>query len=92
MKKVAFLPLSVLGGFIAGFIGTKIFERIWGLIDDQEPPDAQHREVEYGKLVAALVLEGAIFRVLRGLFDHQMRRVFARATGEWPGEEEPEPE
>jgi len=92
MKKFAFLPVSIAGGYLAGLIGTKIFERVWGLIDDQEPPDAEHRDISYGKLIAALALEGAIFRVIRGLFDHQARRAFARATGEWPGEEEPEPE
>jgi len=92
MKKIAFIPFSILGGFIAGFVGSKIFEQIWGLIDDEEPPEPKHREIRYAKLVAALALEGAIFRVLRGLVDNQSRRVFARATGEWPGEEEPEPE
>ena len=92
MKKIAFIPFSIIGGFLAGFVGKKIFEQIWGLIDDEEPPEPKHREIEYGKLVAALALEGAIFRILRGLVDHHGRRVFARATGEWPGEEEPEPE
>jgi hypothetical protein len=92
MKKFAFLPVSIAGGFFAGLIGKKIFEQIWGLIDDQEPPEPKHREISYGKLIAAMALEGAIFRIIRGLFDHEARRAFARATGEWPGEEEPEPE
>jgi hypothetical protein len=46
-----------------------------------------------GGLVAgipALLLEGAIFRVIRGLFDHGARRAFNRATGTWPGEEAPD--
>ena len=92
MKKFAFLPVSIAGGFLAGLIGKKIFEQIWGLIDDQEPPEPKHRDISYGKLIAAMALEGAIFRIIRGLFDHEARRVFARGTGEWPGEEEPEPE
>ena len=90
--KFLFIPFSIIGGLIAGLVGKKIFEGIWGLIDDQEPPDAEHREVRYGKLAAALLLEGAIFRALRGLFDHGARRGFARLTGSWPGEEAPEPE
>ena len=92
MKKIAFIPFSIIGGFLAGVVGKKIFEQIWGLIDDQEPPEPKHRDIEYGKLIAAMAIEGAIFRVLRALVDNQARRVFARATGEWPGEEEPEPE
>jgi Protein of unknown function (DUF4235) len=90
--KFAFLPVSVLGGIVAGLIGKKIFEQVWGLIDDQEPPDAKHRQVEYPKLAGALLLEGAIFRLVRGFFDHGARRGFQRVTGAWPGEEAPEPE
>jgi hypothetical protein len=88
--KVAFVPISILGGLVAGFIGQKAFEKLWALFDDQEPPDAQHREVAMVKLVAALLLEGAIFRLIRGLFDHSARLGFARVTGVWPGEEAPD--
>jgi hypothetical protein len=84
--------VSIVLGLIAGLVGKKIFEQVWGLIDDEEPPDAKHRDISYTKLVAALVFEGAIFRLVKGLTDHGARRAFARTTGTWPGEEEPEPE
>ena len=90
--KFAFMPVSIAGGLIAGFITKKIFEQVWGLVDEEEPPDAKHRYVDYGKLVAALLVEGAIFRLTRGFVDHASRRGFARLTGSWPGEEAPEPE
>lgn len=44
------------------------------------------------KLVPALLIEGALFRVVRGLVDDGTRRGFARVTGTWPGQERPEPE
>jgi hypothetical protein len=90
--KIIFLPVSLLGGILAGLIAKKAFEGIWGLVDDQEPPDAEHREVQYAKLAAALLLEGAIFRLVRGFFGHGARHGFQRLTGAWPGEEAPEPE
>jgi xanthosine utilization system XapX-like protein len=90
--KLAFTPLSIVLGLMAGLIGKKIFEQAWGLIDDEEPPDAKHREISVPKLIAALVFEGAIFRLVKGLTDHGARRAFARTTGTWPGEEAPEPE
>lgn len=90
--KILFLPFSIIGGLIAGQLSKKLFEQIWGVIDDEEPPEAKHREISLGKLVAALILEGAIFRLVRGLFDHQSRRGFSKLTGTWPGEEAPEPE
>ena len=88
--KALFLPISILGGLLAGIVGKKTFEAIWGRVDDQEPPEPEHREISVPKLALALLLEGAIFRLARGLFDHAARRGFARFTGEWPGEEEPE--
>jgi hypothetical protein len=88
--KVVFLPISVVGGLLAGVIGKKLFERLWGLVDEEEPPEPEHRDIGLLKLALALALEGAIFRLLRGLFDHAARRAFARTTGSWPGEESPE--
>ena len=38
-------------------------------------------------LIAALAIEGAIFRVTKGVVDHQMRSGFAGATGRWPGKD-----
>ena len=89
--KVVFTPLSIGIGFLAGAIASKIFEAIWGVFDDEEAPDAKHRDVPYVKLVLALLLQGAVFRLVRGLTDHGLRHGFARLTGSWPGEEEPEP-
>jgi len=92
MGKLLFIPVSVAGGITAGIVGKKVFERVWALIDDEEPPDPKHRETTWPKLVAAMALEGAIFRATRGIIDHGTRRSYARLTGGWPGEERPEPE
>jgi Protein of unknown function (DUF4235) len=88
--KVAFIPVSILGGLLAGLIGQKLFDAIWGKVDEQEPPHPDNREISLAKLVIALAIEGAIFRLVKGLFDHAARRGFARMTGTWPGEESPE--
>jgi hypothetical protein len=92
VSKIFFIPISVFGSLLAGFVGKKAFEQIWGLVDEEEPPDPKHRETSWAKLLAALALEGAIFRAVRGLFDHGARRGFERLTGTWPGQERPEPE
>ena len=92
MGKLVFLPVSIGGGILAGIISKKLFHGVWRLIDDQEPPQAEHRDVNLAKLALALVLEGAVFRLVKGLVDHGSRQAFARATGAWPGEERPEPE
>jgi hypothetical protein len=90
--KLLFLPLSIISGLVAGMLAKKVFERLWGLIDDEDPPDPKHAEISLPKMLAAQALEGATFRMTRGLADHQIRRAFAKTTGAWPGEERPEPE
>jgi hypothetical protein len=88
--KVIFIPVSVVTGLIAGLLARKAFERAWAVVDEEEPPAPEHRSAPTLKLVIALALEGAIFRVAKGCADHGARRGFAALTGRWPGEEEPE--
>jgi hypothetical protein len=92
MAKVLFIPVSVGGGLLAGFVAKKVFNQLWGLIDDEEPPDSKHRDIAWGKLLVAAAIQGAIFRAMKEAADHYSRRAFARTTGTWPGEEQPEPE
>jgi hypothetical protein len=90
--KLIFAPISIVLGILAGVLGRKAFETAWGVFDEEEPPDPQHREIAWPKLIAALAIEGAIFRLVKGLVDHGSRSSFAKLTGRWPGEEAPEPE
>ena len=88
--KFLFLPFSIVAGLLAGSIAKKVFDMIWGLFDDEEAPQAEHREISLVKLVLALAIEGAVFRAVKGLVDHGARHGFERATGSWPGDEAPE--
>ena len=90
--KLAFHPAEHRGRADCRLDRQEDLRGVWGLIDDQEPPDAKHREISFPKLIVALIFEGAIFRLVKGLTDHGARQAFARATGAWPGEEAPEPE
>lgn len=90
--KLLFIPFSIVSGLLAGFLSKKLFDQVWGVIDDEEPPQAKHRYVGFGKVLLAAALEGAIFKAVRAATDHESRRAFAGLTGSWPGEEAPEPE
>lgn len=83
-----FAPIGVLAGLAAGFAAQKGFERVWALIDEEEAPEAEDREVSYPKLAAALVIEGAVFRLVKGMVDRGARLGFASVTGRWPGEKD----
>ncbi len=90
MMKIMFMPVRILSGVIAGLLGKKLFEGVWRLFDSERAPDPEYREVRLAKLIGALLLEGAIFRAVRGLVDHGSRVAFSRFTGSWPGRESPE--
>ena len=86
------MPISILSGLLAGFVGKKLFEGIWGAFDEEEPPESKHLEISWMKLLLAGAIQGAIFRAVREVTDHGSRRAFMRVTGTWPGEERPERE
>ena len=85
---MVFAPIGILAGLAAGFAAQKGFERIWAAFDNEEPPEVENREVYYPKLIAALALEGAIFRLVKGMVDRGARVGFASTTGVWPGEDD----
>lgn len=86
--KLLFAPVGIAAGLLAGFVAQKGFERLWSVVGHDEPPEPDQRDVSYPRLIAALVIEGAVFRLVKGLVDHTARSAFARATGAWPGEKE----
>lgn len=89
--KVVFTPFSIGTGLAAGMLAKKLFDVLWSAIDDEEAPDPKYREISYVKLVPALLIQGAILRLVRGMVDHGLRHGFARMTGSWPGDERPQP-
>lgn len=85
--KLVFAPIGILTGLLAGIVAQKAFERIWAVIDDEDPPEPGNRDIPVLKLVGALALEGAIFRLAKGFADRGARSGFASLTGSWPGDE-----
>ena len=88
MGKALFTPVSIIAGLLAGILAGKLFEAVWGLIDDDEAPGPEHRDVPWAKLLAALAVQGAIMRIVKGLVDRGSRQAFYGATGAWPGEDQ----
>jgi hypothetical protein len=80
-----FRPVGIIAGLIAGFLAKKLFDASWKMIDGDQPPAADERDISIGRLVLVLIVEGAIFALVKGLVDHGARRAFASYTGAWPG-------
>ena len=89
--KILYAPFAALSGLLSGALASRVFRGLWRLIDKEQPPEPQYREISLVKLLVALMLQGAVFRAVRGLVNHGSRAAFSRLTGRWPGEERPEP-
>ena len=85
--KLVFAPIGIIAGLLAGLLAQKGFDRLWAVFDDEEPPEPEQRDASYPKLIVALLVEGAVFRLTKGVVDHGVRGGFARMTGSWPGED-----
>ena len=75
--QLAFRPIGIILGIVSGMGAKKLFDFIWGKFDDEEAPNPEHREINWVKFIGAMLVEGAIFRLIRGLVDHHSRRAFA---------------
>jgi hypothetical protein len=91
MSKLLFVPFSVIAGVLSGKIGKRLFESVWSFFDADEPPDPRSRDASWRRVVFALLLQGAIFRAVRGVADRASREAFSKLTGSWPGDEHAEP-
>ncbi len=90
--KLFYKLFSIPLGLVAGQVAKKIFEQIWGLIDDREPPRANHEDAEFPKILAAAAVQGTTFYLTRALVQRATAKGFAHLTGVWPGDKRPEVE
>jgi hypothetical protein len=90
--KLIYKPIGLLLGLAAGAIGRLIFSKVWGLIDDEEPPEGTTERTTWWKLILAGAIQGAIFRSTKMVVERAGAIGWQNLTGTWPGEEEPDPE
>ena len=48
----AFTPIGLAVGLAAGQVAKKIFDKVWGLIKDEEAPRPKHREVPVATMIS----------------------------------------
>ncbi len=89
--KLLYKPFGIVLGLLAGFVSKKLFERVWALIDNEEPPSPTTERTTWPKVVASAALEGVTFNVTRAAVDRAGAQGFSSLTGVWPGEERPDP-
>jgi hypothetical protein len=90
--KLIYKPFGIVLGLFAGFLGKKLFEQIWGMIDDYEPPKPTTQQANWPKVLGAAAVEGVAFKVTRAAVNRAGARSFEHLTGVWPGEKVPDVE
>jgi len=90
--KLLYKPFGIVFGILSGLISRRLFEALWGLIDDEKPPTATTLRTTWPKVLIAAALEAVAFKVTRAVVDRVGAQWFSRLTGSWPGDLEPEQE
>jgi len=67
--KLFYKPFGIVFGIFAGFVSKKIFEAVWGIFDNEEPPKPTTQETTWPKVIGAAAVEGVAFKVTRAAVD-----------------------
>jgi hypothetical protein len=85
--KLAYRPVGLVGGILAGTLSGIVFKQIWKAIaDEDDAPDALQSEYRMREVVLAAALQGAIFAATKAAIERAGARGFTKLTGAWPGD------
>ena len=83
--KLIYKPFGLILGLLSGLVATKLFNVIWGIFDEEEPPKPTTLETSWPKVLGAAAVQGVTFKVVRAVVDRKGAEGFAFLTGSWPG-------
>jgi hypothetical protein len=85
--KIAYRPIGLIGGILAGTLSGIIFKQVWKQIaDEDDAPSALQSEYPMREVVLAAALQGAIFAATKAAIDRAGAQGFTKLTGSWPGD------
>ena len=84
--KFWYRPIGLALGALAGMAAGVAFKQVWQFVaGDQDAPDATDEERDWGEVLAAAALQGAIFAVVKAALDRSAAAGTRKLTGTWPG-------
>lgn len=85
--KLAYRPIGLIGGILAGTLSGIVFKQIWKQVSDEDDaPSALQSEYSMKEVVLAAAIQGAIFAATKAAIDRAGARGFKQLTGAWPGD------
>ena len=84
---IAYRPIGLIGGLVAGSLSGIVFKQVWKLVaKEEEAPSALQSEYPMREVVLAAAIQGAIFAATKAAVDRAGARGFTQLTGAWPGD------
>lgn len=86
--KILYRPIGLVSSVLAGLLASVVFKWVWKRAahgDHDDPPGALESEYPLKEILAAAVVQGAIYAVVKALTDRGGARAYQRVTGDWPG-------
>ena len=85
--KLAYKPVGLVGGILAGALSGLVFKQIWKLVaQEEDAPQALQSEYSMTEVVLAAAIQGAIFAATKAAIERAGARGFSKVTGAWPGD------
>jgi hypothetical protein len=88
---IIYKPIGIILGILGGILGRQAFNQVWQRIDDEEPPEPTTRDASIRRVMMAVVLQGAIFSLVKMAIQRGGARAWRHLFGIWPGEKRPDP-
>src|SRR3954471_8624444 len=88
--KILYKPFGLVLGILAGIVSQKLFNAVWGIFDEEEPPKPTTKEADWPKVLGAAAVQGVTFKLMRAVVDRAGAHSFEYFTGVWPGEKKQE--
>jgi uncharacterized protein DUF4235 len=86
MMKLLYKPFAIVAGLVASRAAGAIFKRLWTfLAKETEMPQALEQHRGWAEVVAAGLLQGAVFGGVKAFVDRAFASEYFRRTGVWPG-------
>ncbi len=86
--KLLYRPVGLVTSMAAGVLAGMAFKWVWRKAahgEGADPPNALESEYDLKEILAAAVIQGAIYASVKALTDRGGARLFERVTGDWPG-------
>ncbi len=86
--KILYRPVGIVSSLVAGIVAKSIVTKIWTKAvpgTDNDPPKPLESDYTMRTILAAALVEGAVYAVVKAATQRGGARAFERATGEWPG-------